>query len=94
MTLKFKEGDSVVLKLNKEQLLGDSKTRNYCGLCEGQMPLATDGGDMVVMHAIQADHGKGLYNSYHLSHPLFGEYEYWWFHEDDLEFATVTLENE
>lgn len=88
--MKFKEGDEVFCILSKDELEDiTSKTSTFCGL-DDEMLLCTDGSVMKVM----AIGSKETHQSYLLSSPKFNEYNRWWFHEDDLEFAHQTLENE
>lgn len=93
--MKFEVGEKVALSLGREDLAKeDSKTRKYCGF-QSEMLKATDGGEMVVLQRHNGPHHlHGVYRSYRVSHPKFENVDSWWFHEDDLEFYNLTLENE
>lgn len=85
---KFKEGD-VVYCILTDGTWDDSLTVIKCGDGSADMKSAVSGFPMEVK-SISTENG---YNSALLTAPEFGRYGSWWFHEDDLEFFNLSLEN-
>lgn len=86
---KFKVGDIVYCTLHSDGW-DDSLTVIKCGDGGAEMKEAVSGFPMEVMNTSTV-HG---YNSVYLHAPQFGtEWDGWWFHEDDLEFFNISLEN-
>lgn len=83
---KFKEGD-VVYCILTEDAWDDSLTVIKCGEGAEEMAEAVQGFPCTVEHV-----GTGQsYQSYFLSSDRWDAN--WWFHEDDLEFFNISLEN-
>lgn len=86
--MKFKTGDEVFCTLSREELEDEeSSTSMHCGL-DDEMFKACGG---AVLTVIKTNEGNG-YRSYLLRSDCFKGT--WWFHEADLEFYNLTLENE
>lgn len=83
---KFKEGDVVYCILNEDGW-GDSLTVLKCGDGEEEMTEAVDGFPCTVERV----GSNPDFQSYLLSADRWGTD--WWFHEDDLEFFNLSLEN-
>ena len=83
---KFKEGDIVYCTIPLDKW-DDSITVDKCGDGEEEMKEATGGHPLVIE---SVGHRKD-YQSYRLSSTFWQET--WWFHEDDLEFFNLSLEN-
>jgi hypothetical protein len=85
---KFNVGDVVYCTLN-EGGWDDSLTVVKCGDGSADMKSAVSGFPMEVKSSCSRDG----YNSVQLTAPEFGRFGSWWFHEDDLEFFNLSLEN-
>lgn len=85
---KFKEGDIVYFTIPLD-MWDDSLTVIKCGDGGRNMSAAVSGFPMEVKR-IKTEQG---YNSVYLHAPEFGIDWGWWFHEDDLEFFNLSLEN-
>lgn len=86
--MKFKIGDEVFCLLTKEELKDEeSKTARFCGL-DAEMFNACVGNPLTVI----ATNERNGYRSYLLKGDCFKGS--WWFHEDDLDFYNLSLENE
>lgn len=85
---KFKEGDIVYCTIPLDKW-DDSITVRKCGNGLEEMSSAVSGFPMEV---IRTNSGMG-FNMALLISPQFGMEGSWWFHEDDLEFFNISLEN-
>lgn len=83
---KFKEGDVVYCILNEDSW-DDSLTVLKCGDGEYEMAEAVNGFPCTV----ETVGVNPSFQSYLLSSARWGSD--WWFHEDDLEFFNISLEN-
>lgn len=83
---KFKVGDIVYCTL-KDKDWDDSKTVAFCGDGEEEMRKAVEGFPLEV----ETLGTNPRFQSYHLTSERFQES--WWFHEDDLDFFNLSLEN-
>lgn len=83
---KFNVGDVVYCTIPRHKW-DSSLTVKKCGDGEEEMEEATGGQPLTV----EKTGSKADYQSYLLSSPLWQEN--WWFHEDDLEFFNLSLEN-
>lgn len=81
---KFNIGDRVFFTPNK---LEGTPTETVCGL-SAPMEHALSKCEMEVIRESEDARGCVLLHT-----PLFGRYTNWWFHEDDLEFFNLSLEN-
>lgn len=82
---KFKEGDRVFFTPNK---LEGTPTEEFCGLAS-PMGQALSKCEMEVVEVNDFSETRSV----RLHTPRFGTYSTWWFHEDDLEFFNLSLEN-
>lgn len=82
---KFKEGDRVFFTPNK---LEGTPTEEFCGLAS-PMGRALRKCEMEVVEVNDVFEEITV----RLHTPLFGTSSTWWFHEDDLEFFNLSLEN-
>lgn len=86
--MKFKIGDEVFCTLSREELEDEeSNTAYYCGI-DNEMFKAC-GGSLLTVINTNASNG---YRSCLLKSDCFKGT--WWFHEADLEFYNLSLENE
>lgn len=85
---KFKEGDIVYCTIPPDGW-DDSLTVIKCGDGLEEMKLAVEGFPMEVIKI----NTLGRFNSVYLHAPQFGMEGAWWFHENDLEFFNLSLEN-
>lgn len=83
---KFKEGD-VVYCILTEDAWDDSLTVIKCGEGEAEMAEAVQGFPCTVEYVGT----EQSYQAYQLSSDRWDAN--WWFHEDDLEFFNLSLEN-
>lgn len=82
---KFKEGDRVFFTPNK---LDGTPTAEFCGLAS---PMA-QALSKCEMEVVEVNIFPEI-RSVRLHTPRFGTDSTWWFHEDDLEFFNISLEN-
>ena len=82
---KFKVGDRVLFTPNK---LEGTATENFCGLAR-PMEQALSKCEMEVVEVSDTSEIRIVL----LRTPRFGIISTWWFHEDDLDFFNLSLEN-